>query len=84
MQINRPNWNRYDLDASFAYDNLEIGIRMMSELIQKYEEVDAVIMAYKGGEGKANKWIEEGFRLSACDTIVDRTMYWQEIIDKNK
>lgn len=81
MQINRPNWERYGLDASMVGDNLEIGIRMMGELIEKYGEVDAVIMAYKGGESFADEWLAQGKRLSACDEIVDRTMYWQSVID---
>lgn len=82
MQINKPNWEKYGLDASMTYDNLEIGIRMMSELIEKYGEFDAVVMAYKGGESKADEWIREGFRLSACDEIAERTIYWQEVIEK--
>lgn len=81
MQINKPNWEKYGLDASMVGDNLEIGIRMMGELIEKYGEVDAVIMAYKGGESFADEWIAQGKRLSACDEIVDRTMYWQSVID---
>lgn len=84
MQINRPNWERYGLDASMVSDNLEIGIRMMGELIEKYQEFDAVVMAYKGGEAKADQWIAEGFRLASCDELADRTIYWQEVIDKER
>lgn len=81
MQINKPNWEKYGLDASMVRDNLEIGIRMMSELIEKYGEFDAVVMAYKGGEAKADEWIAEGFRLASCDTLAERTLYWQEVLD---
>lgn len=82
MQINKPNWYRYGLDAFEIYDNLEIGIRMLSELIEKYQECDAVIMAYKGGEAQADEWIAEGFRLEACDIVTDRAVYWQTVLDK--
>lgn len=82
MQINKPNWERYGLDASMIYDNFEIGIRMMSELIDKYGEFDAVVMAYKGGESFADEWLAQGKRLDSCDTLAERTNYWQEVIDK--
>lgn len=84
MQINKCNWTKYDLDASMVYDNLEIGIRMLSELIIKYEEFDHVVMAYKGGEAFADNYIREGKRLSVCDEIAERTMYWQTVIEKTQ
>jgi len=80
MQINKPNWDKYGLDASLPFDNIEIGVRMMHELIEKYKDLDGVVMAYKGGEGMADKWIAEGFRLSACDEIADAFDYWEQII----
>lgn len=82
MQINKPNWYRYGFDAHFPADNIYIGVRMLSELIEKYQECDMVVMAYKGGESFAEEWVAQGKRLEACDVIVDRTMYWQEVIDK--
>lgn len=82
MQINKPNWDRYDLNASIPKDNVEIGIRMMSEYIIKYQEVDMVVMAYKGGESAMLKWVEEGTRLKACDDIVNSAMWWQERLDE--
>lgn len=84
MQINKPNWNKYGLDASYDFDNIEIGVRMLSELIDKYQECDAVIMAYKGGESAADEWLAEGIRLDVCDKVVERTMFWQKVIDGNK
>lgn len=83
MQINIVNWDKYGLDARIPYDNLEIGIRMIAELIEKYGDMDMVVMAYKGGEGAANKWRQEGVRLSICDTIIERTQYFQDLIEKN-
>ena len=82
MQINKPNWDRYGLNASVPKDNVEIGIRMLSEYIIKYQEVDKVVMAYKGGEAAMLKWVEEGTRLKVCDTIIDSTMWWQERLDE--
>lgn len=82
MQINKPNWDRYDLDASMVYDNLEIGIRMLGELIEKYSEFDDVVMAYKAGESALKSFKEKGIRLNACDVIAERTLYWNQIIEK--
>lgn len=81
MQINRPNWYRYDKDAHEVEENVEIGIRILSELIEKYEECDKVVMAYKGGESFMLSYVEQGKRLDACDTIAQRAMYWQGVID---
>ena len=85
MQIKEVNWDRmnddYDLNVFVPHDNIKAGVIMMHELIDKYGDLDMVVMCYKGGEGAANRWKEEGFRLSACDEIVDRTMYWQSVLD---
>lgn len=86
MQIRDVNWDRmmdeYELDVFDAFDNIECGAVIMSELIEKYGDIDMVIMAYKGGEAAAEKWKKEGFRLEACDTILERTAYWQKCIDE--
>jgi hypothetical protein len=79
-QINKPNWYRYGLDASLPFDNIEISVRMIHELIEKYKELDYVVMAYKGGEGKADEWIADGFRLSICDEIAERFDYWERTV----
>lgn len=85
MQIRQCNWNRYDgLDVNDDYDNAEIGIRMLGELVQKYQEADQVIMAYKGGETAMQGWVAEGYKLDCCDILTDRMMYWQERIASNE
>lgn len=84
MQINKPNWNKYGLDAHYDFDNLEIGIRMLSELNEKYGDLDEVIMGYKAGESKMCELVAEGRRLSACDEIPERTLYFQELIESGK
>lgn len=81
MQINKCNWEKYGLDASMVFDNLEIGIRMLAELADKYNgNFDAVVMAYKGGEAFADEWIAAGKRLDACDDILERTLYYSKLI----
>lgn len=85
MQINKCNWNRYpELDVDSEYDNYEIGIRMMAELLQKYQSADKTIMGYKAGESKMLEMVENGERLLICDTLVERANYWEGKIEEVK
>lgn len=84
MQINKPNWDRYGLNAFIPNENLEIGIRMMGELIEKYQEFDMVVMCYKAGEGKAQELRADGKRLSVCDEIAGNTVWWEYRLDECK
>ena len=82
MQINKPNWDKYGLNAFVPQENLEIGIRMMGDLIKKYQDFDMVVMCYKAGEGKAQELKEQGIKLSACDSIAESTLWWEEELSK--
>lgn len=81
MQINEPNWYKYGFNAHFEMDNITIGVTMLGDLIEKYRDIDAVIMAYKGGETFANNWISDGRKLDCCDDILERMSYWQSVVD---
>lgn len=83
MQIRQCNWERYeDLNVDDPYDNVSIGIRMLGELFRKYDDVEMVIMAYKGGEAAMLKWVKEGFRLDVCDEIEAKQAFYQKEIDE--
>lgn len=85
MQINKVNINRYpELDVYDPYDNLEAGIRIMAELKNDYMSFDQIIMGYKGGESAMLEWVGEDFRLPICDQILERTNYYQQLIDEEK
>lgn len=84
MQINKPNWDRYGLNAFVPEDNIEIGIRMMSEYIEKYQEFDMVVMCYKAGEGKALELREQGIRLSACDSVAENAIWWEAQMEESR
>ena len=84
MQINKPNWDRYGLNAFVPEDNIEIGIRMMSEYIEKYQEFDMVVMCYKAGEGKALELREQGIRLSACDSVAENAIWWEMQMEESR
>ena len=80
MQLSEYNCVRaeeiFGIDAHTEAGNLEYGTIVLSELVSKYGELDAVITAYKGGEALA----DSGVRLDCCDEIARRVMYWEERI----
>lgn len=63
------------IDAHTPEGNIEWGIKLMSDYIKKYGEIEAVISAYKCGEGAA----DSGKRVN-CDSIIERTMEFSEIL----
>lgn len=80
--IRECNWKRYEgLNVHDPYDNIEIGVRMLAELKDKYMEADHIIMAYKGGEAAAARWVKEGTRLSICDKVEDRIVHYEEALN---
>lgn len=73
---------QYGLDITNPEENLVAGCAMLHELIEKYSEFGSeyIINAYKGGEGAAKEWYEEGYKLPCCDEITGRAMYWDEVL----
>lgn len=81
MQIHPVNASKYEeLDVYDRLDNIEIGIRMMGELMEKYQSADKVIMAYKGGESAMLEWVEQGIRLECCDVLEGKAIYYEQRI----
>lgn len=65
MQINKVNheWLKEELgidDFLDAEQNILAGIRMLSELTEKYEDPHQVLMAYNCGEAGAKKLWKQG------------------------
>ena len=51
MQINKCNFITYNLDEPYnAFENVRVGITMLSELLSKYDDVHKALMAYNCGE----------------------------------
>lgn len=44
-------------------DNIEIGVKYLSYLFEKYKSVEYVLYAYNGGEGTLLKWFESGDKV---------------------
>lgn len=74
---------QYGLDITNPEENLVAGVAILAELIEKYGieyGSEYVINAYKGGEGAAKEWYEEGYKLPCCDEITGRAQYWDEVL----
>lgn len=57
-------------DLTQAEDNLELGIRLLNRLHEKYKgRLDYILCAYNAGEGHADKWIKFRGHLPQYDFI---------------
>lgn len=78
MQINRQNhgWLRDEHGITDFLDpsqNLKAGCIILQDLIEKYEDVHPVLMAYNMGEGGAkNQWKKGNYSSSYSRKIVSR------------
>ena len=43
-----------------ANNNINIGTKYLSILLEKYQNIELTLAAYNAGTGKVDKWIEEG------------------------
>lgn len=85
MQINISNHKRLSnllgiKDFLDPKDNALAGIYMLGELMQKYDDVNSVLMAYNGGEGYANKMLKNG---TVSTTYSKMVLQKQEEIKSN-
>ncbi len=48
--------------------NIEIGVKYLSYLIQKFNDIDTALFAYNAGEGNVSKWLNEQSitKLTTC------------------
>lgn len=78
MQIAPCNWQRmkedYGLDVHEPIDNLLCGAHMLSELSNKYDSFNEVVMGYKCGEARAKELLQQGIVLDCVEQIGNRTI----------
>lgn len=87
MQVNPINFERMMIDYGLhvedsKLDSMNAGLIILKELIDKYHELDHVTMCYKCGESRGNELLDSGTRLEVCDTIIERTMYWESVLNE--
>lgn len=78
MQINACN-HRDDFDYLDPYDNVTMGIEMLSDLAEKYSDVESVLMAYNLGEaGAVNLWNQGIYSTEYTKKVLDRKLQYEK------
>lgn len=71
MQIHECNFTTYNLDEPYnAFENVRVGITILSELLDKYEDVNKALMAYNCGEYGAKRLWKKGITSNSYSRSV--------------
>lgn len=71
MQIHECNFTTYNLDEPYnAFENVRVGITILSELLNKYEDVNKALMAYNCGEYGAKRLWNKGITSNSYSRSV--------------
>lgn len=72
MQINQCWWNHWEeLDVNNPYDNIEMGLKILGDLLSKYDELTS-IQCYKCGEYRGIELINEGIVIGQATYVINR------------
>lgn len=83
MQINECNFEAYQLDNPMdVYENVRVGIAMLSELLSEYGDVNKALMAYNCGVAGAQRLWSEGITQTSYCRKVETAE--REIINKGR
>ena len=80
MQI-QPRWHQAEMkklgctDLSDPYQNVRVGVEILSELINKYQSIDYALMCYNGGESYAEKLKTQGINSTTYTRDVNNLRY---------
>lgn len=78
MQINACN-HKEGFDYLDPYDNVTMGIEMLSDLAEKYDDVESVLMAYNFGEAGAKKlWKQGVYSTNYTKKVLDKKMKYEK------
>lgn len=84
MQLSMANCIKakdYALDAHTPEGNIEMGVVILADLMDAYDnDILMVTMAYKGGEGAAKSWREQGYVLPIAYTVMDNYEKYKELL----
>lgn len=84
MQLSLANCIKakdYALDAHTPEGNIEMGVVILADLMDAYDnDILMVTMAYKGGEGAAKSWRESGYVLPIAYTVMDNYEKYKEML----
>lgn len=78
MQINACN-HREGFDYLDPYDNITMGIEMLSDLAEKYSDVESVLVAYNLGEAGAKElWKQGVYSTDYTKKVLDKKLKYEE------
>jgi soluble lytic murein transglycosylase-like protein len=78
LQINACN-HKEGFDYLDPYDNITMGIEMLSDLAEKYGDVESVLMAYNLGEAGAKKlWSQGIYSTDYTKKVLERKIKYEE------
>lgn len=84
MQINSINfgWLREDgIEPTEHAGNIEAGVKMLGQLLDKYSDTDRALMAYNCGEvGAARLWERGEYKSNYSQKVIEKTAEWQKVI----
>ena len=61
------------------YDNVNMGIEMLSDLAEKYSDVESILMAYNLGEaGAVNLWNQGIYSTDYTRKVLDKKLKYEE------
>jgi len=86
FQIHPINWERMkaqDIDVKCTTGNIEAGVMILKESLDRAQELDYATMIYKCGESRATELISEGVKLKTCETVALLTMKYEAILNEN-
>ena len=86
FQIHPINWELFEakgVDVNTAKGNIEAGVTILAECLNKCKELDASTMYYKCGPSRAQELMLDGVRLKVCDRVALLTMYYEGILNEN-
>lgn len=68
-----------EFDLYDPIDNIDVGLYIISDLFEKYEDVGVVLQCYKCGESKGLSLIEEGYYLPSIPDILYQQEEWEKL-----
>lgn len=84
MQINSINfeWLREaEIEPTTHDGNIESGVKMLGQLLDKYADAEKALMAYNCGEtGAARLWARGQYKSSYSQKVIEKSDEWQKVI----
>lgn len=84
MQINAINfdWLREaEIEPTTHDGNIESGVKMLGQLLDKYADAEKALMAYNCGEtGAARLWARGQYKSSYSQKVIEKSDEWQKVI----